>query len=463
MTISAGELLSLTMLATLALALFSGLPVAVVLIGVSLGFGGLGILTGDVRPEEFGAIFFRVNGTLTESEDLAYASVPLLVFMGVMFQAAGLAEDLLAGLQRFAGNAGAALPVAVLALGVVLAPAAGVIGASVAALAAIALPALLGRGYAAPAAAGIVAAAGTLGVVVPPSIMLFFIADALGVQVPAMFLAMIFPVLILIGSYALFVLRGGVPGVALTGVAGGRVVPLALAARRMLAPVALLVAMVVAVVLGWSTLSEAAALGAAGATLIALATRRIDRQKWHEVIRRTALMTSVIFFIFVGATLFSLMFQFLGGARLLAAGLRSLQLGDAWTLGAVLFAVFVLGFFFDWLELVVIAFPILKPVLLELSFAGHAGPGPFAACWVAVLMTMALQTSFLTPPFGYALFLTRAAAPAIRMLELYRGVMPYVAIQLLVAALVAAVPSLATWLPERLLDQQVERPERFHD
>jgi TRAP-type mannitol/chloroaromatic compound transport system permease large subunit len=222
--------------------------------------------------------------------------------------------------------------------------------------------------------------------------------------------------------------------------------------------------MAAAVALGWSTLSEAAALGATGATLLAALGRRLSWRTFDVVIHRTVLVTSMIFFIFVGASLFALVFHLLGGGRLLAAGPRALDLGAGGTLATIMLVVFVLGFFFDWLELVLIAFPIFKPVLSELVFSGHVGPAHVAICWIAVLLTLNLQASFLTPPFGYALFLLKGSAPAtLRMTDLYHGVIPYVIAQVIAIALVVAFPVIATWLPERVLDLTLPRGEKFSD
>jgi tripartite ATP-independent transporter DctM subunit len=466
MTLPAGELLALAMLVTLAIAIFSGLPVAVVLIAIGLVFGGLGVLAGTVRAPELGAIFFRIYGTLTESDDLAYASVPVLIFMGAMLQSAAFAGDLLAALQRLAGRRRAALPVAVMAIGLLLAPLAGVIAASVSTLALLALPTLLERGYRPSAAGGIVAAAGTLGVIVPPSIMLFFIADALGAQVPALFLGMLLPAALLFALYVACVLmadrsnHAALPGAPADPASAARGTSL----RRLAWPALLLVGMVAAVGLGWSSLSEAAALGAAGATLLAALDGRLSGQTFDAVVHRTVLVTSMIFFIFVGASLFALVFHLLGGGRLLAAGTRALDLGPGGTLAAIMVVVFVLGFFFDWLELVLIAFPIFKPVLDELVFAGHVGPTHVAICWIAVLLTLNIQTSFLTPPFGYALFLLKGSAPpAVRMADLYRGVVPYIVAQIVVLGLVIVFPAIATWLPDRVLDLTLPRGGKFSD
>jgi TRAP-type mannitol/chloroaromatic compound transport system permease large subunit len=222
--------------------------------------------------------------------------------------------------------------------------------------------------------------------------------------------------------------------------------------------------MVAAVGLGWSSLSEAAALGAAGATLLAALDGRLSWRTFDAVVHRTVLVTSMIFFIFVGASLFALVFHLLGGGRLLAAGTRALDLGPGGTLAAIMVVVFVLGFFFDWLELVLIAFPIFKPVLDELVFAGHVGPAHVAICWIAVLLTLNIQTSFLTPPFGYALFLLKGSAPpAVRMADLYRGVVPYIVAQIVVLGLVIVFPAIATWLPDRVLDLTLPRGGKFSD
>jgi tripartite ATP-independent transporter DctM subunit len=466
MTLPAGELLAIAMLVTLAIALFSGLPVAVVLIAVGLAFGGLGVLAGVVRAPELGAIFFRIYGTLTESDDLAYAAVPVLIFMGAMLQSAGFAGDLLAALQRLAGRRRAALPVAVMAIGLLLAPLAGAIAASVSTLALLALPTLLERGYRPSAAGGVVAAAGTLGVIVPPSIMLFFIADSLGVQVPALFLGMLLPAALLFALYVACVLlaerssRASLPEPPADPASAQR----GAALRRLAWPAPLLAGMVAAVGLGWSSLSEAAALGAAGATLLAALDGRLSWRTFDAVVHRTVLVTSMIFFIFVGASLFALVFHLLGGGRMLAAGTRALDLGAGGTLVVIMLVVFVLGFFFDWLELVLIAFPIFKPVLDELVFAGHVGPAHVAVCWIAVLLTLNLQTSFLTPPFGYALFLLKGSAPpAVRMADLYRGVVPYLVAQIVAIALVIVFPAIATWLPDRVLDLSLRRGGKFSD
>ncbi len=463
MTISPGEWLAVAMLATLAAMLFSGLPVALVLVAVGFLFGGLGMLAGVVRATDLGAIFFRVYGSLSDSDEILYAAVPLLVLMGATLQRTGLAEDLLLGVQALLRGAPGALPVAVIALGAVLAPTAGVIAASVGALAFMALPVLLRQGYRPADAAGVVAAAGTLGVVVPPGILLFFVADALGVQVPAMFLAMLGPLAMLVGAYVVFVVVARRPIVAkVTGAPTAATAPRALAVR-LAAPGLLIAGILASIALGWASLSESAALGAAGALAIGLAQRRLSLGDLDASIRQTVLTTAIVFFIFIGAGVFSLVFRLLGGGHLIAAAFRALDFGATGVLVVALAVVFVLGFFFDWVEIVLITFPILKPVLEALDFGAHLAPG-HVALWVAVLLALNLQTSFLTPPFGFALVLLRGAAPpAITLADIYRGAVPYVLIQALVIATVVAFPSIATWLPDRVFDLSLPRGDKFKE
>jgi tripartite ATP-independent transporter DctM subunit len=453
--------LALAMLGALACALFSGLPVAVVLIGVGLAFGGAGILLGVVRATDLGAIYFRVYGSLTDSDDILYATVPLLIFMGAVLQKSGAGEDLLLGVRAALRRVPGALPVAVILVGAALAPAAGVIAASVGALALLAFPVMLRQSYRPDQAAGVICAAGTLGVVVPPGIMLFFVADSIGVQIPALFLGMIGPLALLLAcylAYAAFAVRAPVAAV------GQSAEKTSIAVSRLALPIALLAGMLGAVALGWATLSESAALGAAGAVAIAALHGRLSLRTLDEAIRDTLLTTSMVFFIFVGAQVFSLVFRLLGGGQLIVGAFRGLQLDSVGVLCTILAVVFVLGFFFDWIEIVLITFPVLRTVLDGLDFGAHVPVAHLAPYWAAVLLALNLQTSFLTPPFGYALLLARGAAPpGVSLGQIYRGVLPWVLIQLLVLAAVVAFPSIATWLPSQAFDLAPARIEKFRD
>ncbi|HEY7237646.1 MAG TPA: TRAP transporter large permease subunit [Burkholderiales bacterium] len=444
------------MLLALGLALLSGLPVAVVLIGVALLFASIALIAGAMRTEELGAIFHRLYGTLSDRDEVVYAAVPMLLFMGAVLHETGLAANLLSACARAFGRVRGGPAVATLAVGAIQAPAAGMIGASTGALALYALPALRRHGYRSADAAGLVAAAGSLGAVAPPGIMLFFVADAIGVQVPALFLAMLAPLALLLAFYLVFALaRGSQPRGEATSSEG---------LGGALLTAALMVGLVALVVLGLATLSEAAALAAAGAVLAALLHGTLSRRALDAAIRQTALLGAMVFFIFVGANVFSFVFRLLGGAEMVAAGARALGSGGSAPLAAALLLIFVLGLFLDWLEIVVIALPVLSAALLAAGVGRDLGNVQLAGCWIGALFAIALQTSFLTPPFGYALFLVHGATRGeIPLAEVWRGALPYVALQLLALLAVAALPDLATWLPARLLDLSVPKGPKFNE
>ena len=463
MTMLASHGLALAMLVALAGALFSGLPVAVVLMAVGLAFGGAGVLLGLVRTTDLGAIYFRIHGSLTDSDEILYATVPMLVFMGAMLQKTGAGEDLLLGIRAALRRAPGALPIAVILVGAALAPAAGVIAASVGALALLAFPVMLRQSYRPDQAAGVICAAGTLGVVVPPGVMLFFVADSIGVQVPALFLGMLGPLALLLACYLAFAAFAVRPAAAPADLAPAHQGGFRVFARLAL-PVALLAAMLGSVAFGWATLSESAAVGAAGAVAIAALQRRLTLRMLDEAIRDTLLTTAMVFFIFIGASVFSLVFRLLGGGEMIVGAFRALHLDSIGVLCAVLAVVFVLGFFFDWVEIVLITFPLLRAIIDGLDFGSHVTLPHLAPYWAAVLLALNLQTSFLTPPFGYALLLARGSAPpGVSLGDIYRGVLPYVLIQVLVIAAVIVLPSLATWLPAQAFDLAPARVEKFRD
>lgn len=444
------------MLLALGTALLVGLPVAVVLIGVSFAFAGFGVMTGTVRTEEIGAIFHRVYGTLSDRDEILYAAVPMLLFMGAILHETGLAANLLAGFARAFGRVRGGPAAATIAVGAIQAPAAGMIGASTGALALYALPALKRHGYRSADAAGLVAAAGSLGAVAPPGIMLFFIADAIGVQVPALFLAMLGPLALLLVLYLVFaVLRGSpvqVEAAYASSIAGA------------LLTAALMVGLVALVALGLATLSEAAALAAAGAVLAGAAHGRLTWRVLDAAIRQTALLSAMVFFIFVGASVFSLVFRLLGGAEMVSAGAGALGTGHLAPLAAALLLVFVLGFFLDWLEIVLIALPVLAAALVVAGVGASFGNAQLAGCWIGALFAIVLQTSFLTPPFGYALFLVHGATQGtVPMAEVWRGALPYVLLQLVALLAVAALPELAIWLPAQVLDLSIPKGPKFSE
>ena len=444
------------MLAALAATLLLGLPVAVALVAVAFLFAALGMAAGLVRLEEAGAIFHRLYGTLADRDEILFAAVPMLLFIGALLHESRLAEDLLAGVARLLGRMRGAHAAATLAVAAIQAPAAGMVGAATGALALYALPSLEKHGYPAPQAAGLVAAAGTLGVVAPPGIMLFFVADSLGVQVPALFLAMLLPLGLLLLLYLAYVIA--------TAPAGARVMPGAVSLLDAALPALLMTALVLVVALGLATLSEAAALGASGAALAAALRGRLSWRGLDAAIRRTALVSAMIFFVYIGASVFALVFRLVGGQQAIVAAIGLFGTQGRAALLAALALVFLLGFFLDWLEILVIALPALTAALLAGGAGAGLGNAQLAACWLAALFALDLQTSFLTPPFGYALFLVHGATSgAVSIAQVWRGSLPFLALQLLAMLALLLVPELATWLPAALLDLSVPRGPKFSD
>ncbi|HKI98631.1 MAG TPA: TRAP transporter large permease subunit [bacterium] len=450
--------LPLLMFAALALLLFSGLPVAIALAGVGLGFFALGAGLGLVHPADLSLIHLRIWGNLAADEDLIYPAVPALLFMGAALEQSGIAHELLAALSRASRRVPGHLPIAVTLLGVLLAPTAGLVGASVTTLALIALPSLLDQGYGRPYATGVVAAAGTLGIVFPPAILLFFMAQALGVQVPVLFMGMVVPALLLLAlQLACHVAVGLRPG------APGRTVPPADEAeswpRLLLAlgrsgvlPLLLLGVVFGSIIAGLATPLESGALGAVGALGVAALHGTFSRRFLREVLVRTTVVTGMVFFVVIGATVFSFVFVLLGGPGLVTGGLEGLRLGPWGVLLATMGIVLVLGFFIDWIEILLIFFPILVPLLMRQDFGAWLGAPWRIPAWIGVLLTLNLQSSFITPPFGFSLFFVKGAAPeGVSMGDVYRGIVPFVLVQLVVIALVLAFPLLATWLPDHVL------------
>jgi tripartite ATP-independent transporter DctM subunit len=456
------------MLISLGILLFSGLPVAVVLAGVGLGFGFLGWWVDLVRLSDFGMIYYRIYGTLKDSGDALWSGVPLLLFMGLILQHCGVAQEMLRSLQYLLRKVPSSLAVAVILIGVILAPAAGMVGASVITLALIALPAMLEQGYEPAFASGSVAAAGALGVALPPGVMLFFLSESMGVFSPYVFLAMVGPAILLVFFYCTYCGAMGWFRPALAPrpphTHGAESGPSMLSIFRSLAlPIGLAIAILLFVTVGWVPLGESAAMGACGALLISLLRKSLSLRMFHRVVIQTAALTAMVFFIYMGASAFNLIFWLIGGISGVTGFLESLQLGSYGTLGLILLILFVLGFILDWIELVVVSFVMFRPAIDSLDFSGYVDPPMFALAWVTTLIAMTLQSSFLTPPFGYALFFLRGSAPKkIRMQDIYRGIIPFVVIQLMAIIIVASFPKVATWLPQHVISSEAPRKGSGH-
>jgi tripartite ATP-independent transporter DctM subunit len=450
------EWLPFLMLPVMAVVLFSGYPVALILAGVGLLFTCLGWLTGDIPGVAFLNLPLRVGATFSGS--LIYPAVPMLLFMGLAIEKSGVAREMLLCMRVLLRRVPASMAIAVIILGILLAPAAGLIGASVATLAIVALPTMLEQGYKPSIATGSVAAAGTLGIILPPGIMLFFLAQHLNISMGSLFLATIVPGLGLAVLFMIYYMgRASLDGTGAAPIENefkghpGRF--LIYIFRSLALPVALIALVLGSIISGWATPTEAAAVGAVGGVLLMALTRTLSPRKVNEVVKGTVITTSMVFFIVVAASVFSYPFRYLGGDDVIIELMGATGLGDFGLLAVILLTIFILGFFIDWIEIVVITLPIFYPIISELDFATYVGSEEMARVWVAVLIGLVLQSSFLTPPFGFALFFVKGAAPpGVRIADIYRGALPIVAIQLLGIALVWTLPAIAIGLPMMALE-----------
>ncbi len=452
------DLLPLLMFATLAVLLFSGFPVAFVLGGVGLGFGLIGWYFDLFNLIEFFNLAPRIWGGT--AENLVLVAIPMFVFMGTMLERSGVANDLLECLEVLLRRVAGGLALSVTLMGTIMAATTGIIGASVVMMSILALPVMVRSGYNHALATGTICASGTLGILIPPSIMLVLMADLLQTSVGTLFMAAVFPGLILSGLYYLYIniLCRFRPELAppLPEDAGpqGRGELLRMVLRSFVPPVILIFLVLGSIFFGWATPTEASGVGAAGATLLAIAKRNLSLAVLRDVVKRTALTNAMIFGIFVGATAFSYVFRSLGGDFVVEDLILGSGLGDWGILLLIMAVVFALGFFFDWLEITLIILPIFAPILQQLqSLADHVGGAHLIVPWFAILVAVNLQTSFLTPPFGFALFYLKGVAPPeVRIEEIYRGIVPFVLLQLVGLGLVMAFPQIALWLPGVLLD-----------
>lgn len=442
------ELLPVGMVLALMVLLFTGYPVAFVLIGVTAVFAAIAMLTDQMAPAMLAAFSYRLYGLF--SENLIFPAVPPLVLMGVALARSGLASDLFHALGYLLRAVPGGSLLAVLVLGILLAPSAGLLGAAVGVLALAALPTLLEQRYDPALASGAVAAAGTLGVILPPAIMLFFLADQVGTLLVAAFAAVLIPAaLLVVGYVAYIVLRSSArQKVLATSADTVAVAPDHIAAKLML-PTALVAGVLLSIIYGWATAPQSGSLGALGAVLLMLGNRSFSWSRLREILLETGYITAMVFLIIIAANAFSFVFRVLEGDEIVATFLNSLGLGNWGKLLFILGVIFALGFFIDWLEIVLITLPIFAGVLASLDFSAHVGDPQLVKIWIGAAIAIVLQTSFLTPPFGFALFFLRGAAPpGVRMEDIYRGVAPIVAIQIAVLGAVLAVPWLATQLPQ---------------
>lgn len=448
------EALPFIMLAALAVGLFTGLPVAVVLFGLGTVFCLFGAMLGEMP---LAALFLIPNKLVSALRgSLFYPAVAMLLFMGVALEKSGIAHDMLRCLHLLMRRVPAGLILSVLVIGVLLAPAAGIVGASVVTLSLVAFPTMLQRGYLPHVAAGSVAAAGTVGIILPPAVMLFFLAGQFQIPLGSMFMATVVPGALLLACYAAYFMttdrRGPLDKHAddLEVVAG--VADLVLLLIRGLAlPVGLITLVLGSIVMGWATPSQSGAIGAAGALLLMLMTDRLNWRLFMSLIETTARLSAMVFFIIIAAAVFSYPFRYFGGDSVIADALVNLEMGPWEILLLIMGIVFLLGFFIDWIEITIITLPLFYPVLVELDFSTHVDGGKTAVLWIAAMFALVLQTSFLTPPFGFALFFLKGSAPpGVTIAQIYRGIVPIVLIQVTVIGAILIEPQIVIWLPEQI-------------
>ena len=435
------EWLPLLLFLTLFLLLMLGFPVAFTLGGVSLLFGLIG----------FGADFFqllpmRIWGVMT---NYVLIAVPLFIYMGVMLEKSGLAEQLLETMALLFGKLRGGLAVSVIVVGAMLAASTGIVGATVVTMGLLSLPTMLKRGYSPELATGTIAASGTLGQIIPPSIVLVLLGSILNVSVGDMFMGAIFPGAALVFLYIAWVILLSVwkPELAPPMPAAERA---AFRKEKMwrrilmsfLMPLVLVVAVLGSIFAGIASPTEAAAVGALGATLLTIVQQRFSFLTLKAVMVETTHLTTMVFTILVGATAFGLVFRGLEGDRILTDLILESDLNPHTFLALVMVLVFLAGFFIDFIEITFIIVPVVAPIFAKMGVD---------LLWVGILLGMNLQTSFLTPPFGFSLFYLKGVAPAsIKTGHIYRGIIPYIIIQLIVLAAVILWPQLALWLPHHL-------------
>jgi tripartite ATP-independent transporter DctM subunit len=439
--------------------LLAGFPVAFTLGGTALLFAGAGVMTGAFNEAFLSGLPNRVFGIMLNDTLVA---VPLFVFMGVTLERARIAEDLLDTLASMFGTLRGGLGISVTLVGMLLAASTGIVGATVVTMGLLSLPTMLKRGYSTSVAAGTICASGTLGQIIPPSIILVMLGDVMTsayqqaqiemgiyspktVSVGDLFAGALIPGLMLVFLYIVYLVGVAVfrPSAMPAHDRGDDDKVTVLQVLRAIAPPLILILAVLGSILGgYATPTEAAGVGGMGALLLALARRELNLERLRDIMRATLKISSMVFLILIGASIFSLVFRGYGGDDGVRAVLETLPGGVAGAVIVVMLVMFLLGFVLDFIEITFVVVPIVGPVLLAM------GLDPV---WLGIMIAINLQTSFLTPPFGFALFYLRGVAPdTVTTPEIYRGVIPFVAIQVLALLLLALFPELVTWLPGRI-------------
>ncbi|NND53771.1 MAG: TRAP transporter large permease subunit [Gammaproteobacteria bacterium] len=448
------------MFAAVVVILLAGYPVAFTLAGTALAFAAIGIAGGF-----FDAVFLETmpNRIFGVMNNVTLIAVPLFVFMGVTLERARIAEDLLETLSMLMGRLRGGLGIAVILVGTLMAASTGIVGATVVTMGLLSLPTMLKRGYAPGVATGTITAAGTLGQIIPPSIILVLLGDVLSsayqqaqlaqgnfrpatVSVGDLFIGALLPGLLLVGLYIAWLLIMAIarPDSMPAWEQPAEQKPKGLWLQiggALLPAFGLILAVLGSIIFGFATPTEAAGVGAFGGLLLATARGQMNLARLYDICKTTARFTSMVFLILLGASMFSLVFRGYGGDEVIQEFLTTLPGGRVTALLVVMLVMFLMGFVLDFIEITFVVVPIVGPALLAM------GVDPV---WLGIMIAINLQTSFLTPPFGFALFYLRSVAPeSVKTTDIYKGALPFVGIQLLALVLLAVWPELATWLPQQ--------------
>jgi tripartite ATP-independent transporter DctM subunit len=445
--------LALIMFVAMFFVIFLGYPVAFLMGGMALVFALAGSFLGVFNLVGLYDVLLRMWGGV--AADAVLASIPMFIFMGTILERSGSAMDMLKATEVLLKRVPGALAVAVMVMGTILAAPIGVVGAAVVTLSVIALPQMLASGYDKRLAIGTIGSAGTLGILIPPAIMLVVMAEMLATSAGSLFLAATVPGFVLSGLYLIYI-------IAVAIVKPDRAPKLPpehgpqtrrefwVAVWRGLFPMtALMVIVIGSIFAGWATPTESGAVGVLGAMAIAALNRRLTVGMMHEAVVSAAKSNGLVFLIFLGATGFSYVFRVLGGDELMLSMLLNLGIDTKWEmLGFVMLLIFLLGFPFEWIEICLIVLPVFGPILARYDFAEHGVSKAALMTWFGGLVAVNLQTAFMTPPFGATLFYMKGTAPpSVTMRDVYRGMYPFVVLQLVGLGLCIYYPSIILWLP----------------
>lgn len=435
------EYLSLIMFAVVFGLLLLGFPVAFTIGGVAMAFGLYGF-----GPGFFELLPLRIWGTM---ENFSLMAVPLFIYMGVMLEKSGLAEELLEAMALVFGRIKGGLAISVIFVGALMGASTGIVGATVVTMGLLSVPTMLRNGYDKCLTTGTVAASGTLGQIIPPSIVLVLLGEIMNVSVGELFIAAIIPGLILVGLYMLYILiiaqikpewAPPIDQKILDALTPKQL--LGKVFKALLPPLALMFAVLGSIFAGIASPTEAASVGAVGATILTMMHKRFNYQIVKDVMNTTTKLTCMVFIILVGASTLGLVFRGLGGDGLLRGLILGLPFGKWGILFIVMSIIFVAGFFLDFIEITFIHVPVLAPIMV------HLGVDPI---WLGILIAVNLQTSFLTPPFGFSLFYLKGVTPPeVSTMDIYKGIIPFVIIQIIGLLIICLIPETVNWLPRIL-------------